>query len=405
MSGATRVWSARWLLASPDEVHDGGGLLTRGAEVVRVLASRSAVRRASTRHGRARDLGDVCLAPGLVDAHAHVELAVHAATEGERWSDFPAWIEGLLARRAGVSPRAVDRAARDAARRLLVSGTTCVGDIDSSGAGRRALSSTGLVARSYREVLDPRGPEQRRAMLAPLRRRLPARERLFEGVSPHAPYTVSADLLRAAVRIARRRGAPLAVHWAETREELAWMRSGEGPFARILDASPRTGALAWLADHGCLGADVALVHANHPERGDVAAVAESGSTIVHCPGTHAYFDREPFPLARWRRAGVPIALGTDSLASNADFDMRREMALLRAAHPALEPAEAWRMGTVHGARALGLAGRVGALAPRHRADLAAFEVASATPRALLDELTAARPRVAGVWIGARAVGI
>ena len=90
---------------------------------------------------------------------------------------------------------------------------------------------------------------------------------------------------------------------------------------------------------GLLGRRTSLVHGNYPSSGELPRIARSGATVVHCPGSHAFFRREPFPLARYRRAGVPIALGTDSAASNGSLDMRREMALLRRAHAGLAPAE------------------------------------------------------------------
>jgi cytosine/adenosine deaminase-related metal-dependent hydrolase len=120
---------------------------------------------------------------------------------------------------------------------------------------------------------------------------------------------------------------------------------------------------------------------------------------VHCPGSHAFFGRAPFPLERYRRAGVALALGTDSLASNADLDLRREMALLRASHPGLAPARVWELATEGGARALGLARAVGRLAPGAFADVAVFACAARTPRAALEELTAGLPEVQAVVLG------
>ena len=100
---------------------------------------------------------------------------------------------------------------------------------------------------------------------------------------------------------------------------------------------------------------------------------------------------------------MPLALGTDSLASNAELDMRREMALVRRDHPRLEPGRVWRMATVDGARAVGLAGRVGRVAPGHHADLALFRTASRTATEILDELTASKPEVSAVWIAGRRI--
>ena len=88
-------------------------------------------------------------------------------------------------------------------------------------------------------------------------------------------------------------------------------------------------AIRALERAGLLGSRTALIHANWPGPGEVERVAAAGAMVVHCPGSHAFFDRAPFPLDRYRAAGIPVALGTDSAASNAALDMRREMRLLR----------------------------------------------------------------------------
>jgi cytosine/adenosine deaminase-related metal-dependent hydrolase len=193
------------------------------------------------------------------------------------------------------------------------------------------------------------------------------------------------------------------MHWSETLEELEWMLHGRGPFAELLSDSPRLSGLDWIERAGLLRPGLSLVHGNLPQAGEPERLAARGVALVHCPGSHAFFEREPFPLDPYRRAGVTLALGTDSLASNSALDMGRELRLLRASAPSLSPAEAWELATLGGARALGLAGQVGELAPGARADFAVFELGEAGAEASLDALTAAEPRPAEVWIGGRPV--
>jgi cytosine/adenosine deaminase-related metal-dependent hydrolase len=153
-----------------------------------------------------------------------------------------------------------------------------------------------------------------------------------------------------------------------------------------------------------LRAPLSLVHGNFPARGEAERIAAAGAVVVHCPGSHAWFEREPFPLEHYRRRGVVLALGTDSLASNEALDLRREMALLRRAHPHLRPEFVWDMATRNGARALGAAGRIGELIPGSAADICAFRTDADTRTDALEQLTSSAPAVAGVWIGGRGVG-
>ncbi len=400
---APRVLQARWLALSADRWLEGGGIVVEQGRVARVL-ERTALRRWCRRAGvLARDLGAGVLAPGLVNAHAHLDLSALAGrlapVERERSGDFPAWIRGLLAERMSSAFQARDPDAdiRAGARRCLATGTTAVGDIDASGRVRSALARSGPRVRIFREVLDVGLSERRKATLSGVARGLPPHQRLSEGLSPHAPYTVSDELLAAAAGLVRKRALPVAMHWAETEDEVAAMAAGTGPLAELLPDAPRGPGRARLEAAGLLGERTLLIHANHPARGERAAVARSGAHVVHCPGSHAFFGRERFALAAWRRAGVPLALGTDSLASNVDLDMRREMRLLRQAAPGLAPGQAFELATAAGGRALGLP--CGTLEPGSWADAVLFEAPGDGPEALLEALTAGLPRVAAVWVG------
>jgi len=396
------VLSAPWTLAGPEDCVADGGVLVEGGRIRRLLRSRAAVRRAARAAGVVAAELDGSLTPGLIDAHAHLELS-HLAGRVSPAGGFRAWIDGLL--RARGAPRArVQGGAQSAADALLASGTTAVGDVDSSGAGEGVLARHALRARVYREVLDAADPARTAAACARVARRLPRRALRLEGLSAHAPFTVSPALFARIADLARRRDVPVAIHWSETEAELDWLQHGAGELAGLVASWPARSGLDLIEAAGLLGPSTSLVHGNHPQRGEIARLARAGATLVHCPGSHRFFDRAPFPIGRYLSAGVPLALGTDSLASNETLDMRREMALLRAEHPSLDPARVWAMATEGGARAIGLAERVGRLAPGRLADLALFRTTARGRAALLDELTASSPAVGGVWVAGRRIG-
>lgn len=379
-------------------------LIERG--LVRALhRGRGAIARAARQVGvRSVDLGEVALAPGLVNAHAHLELSFCAGrlTPG---GSFPRWIAALLEQRRSTAVPEMERALRAGADRLLASGTTTVGDIDGSGLAERVLAGHPMRSVVYREALDLGQPERRRAVLAKLARALPRRRRRLEGLSPHAPYTVSTELLHALGAIARRRELPISMHWAETPEEREWLELGTGPFADLLAPGPRIDALEALRAAGPLGPHraraLSLVHGNEARPDELERVARAGALLVHCPGTHLFFGRPRFALERAQRAGLRVALGTDSLASNADLDLRREMALLRRSHPSLAPAQVWSMATRESAAALGLEGVVGELRPGARADLCAWSGRWRSAGDCLEDLTTAALAPTRIWIGGR----
>jgi len=391
---------ARFVLAPDGRWVDGGGVHIVGGRIARVCASRAAVRRTGA---PVEDLGDVVLLPGFVAAHTHLDLSgLHGRVPAGR--QFPDWIRGILRARGAVHEDELRSATRAGAERLLASGTTCVGDIDASGRLAAVARGLRLRVRRYREVLDAGDASRAADALARLAARGPRNALWTEGISPHAPYTVSAELWTALARHLRRRRASIAIHWAETRAERDWLERGVGPFGHLLAQSPRRSGLDAIEGAGLLGPRTALIHGNDATPPERARVARSGATLVHCPGTHAFFGRAPFDARAWRAAGVPLALGTDSLASNDDLDMAREMGLFRATHPGFRALEVLDLATASAARAVGLAGHAGTLAAGAWADLAAHTAPGKDGPARLDAITRGRGRPVAVWVAGRRTG-
>jgi cytosine/adenosine deaminase-related metal-dependent hydrolase len=390
--------AARSLLLDARTWIDGGGLWVERGVVRRVLRSWRAVQRLRSVRGARAEIEDVVLTPGLVDAHVHLDLGGARGTSPR--GGFGPWLRRIVRARSELDRAELEAAVRAGARALLETGTTALGDIDASGTSTRLAPELPQRAVIYMEVLDAWDPQRTRAALRRLRvhARVRPGARVRHGASPHAPYTASAALLAGVERA--RAGRPIAVHWAETPEEGRWLERGDGPLARWLPSSPRRPGLELLDEAGLLTPLTTLVHGNCPRASELELVARRKVSVVHCPGTHAYFARPPFPFWRYLGRGIPLALGTDSLASNTALDMRREMALCRRAFARLSPQVVFALATEGGARALGLAGagRLHAGAP---ADLVAWRLAARGHAAALEELTSGSPAVERVLVGGR----
>ncbi|MHC4892830.1 MAG: amidohydrolase family protein [Planctomycetota bacterium] len=394
--GKLRSIRARALVLDAERSIDDGAVIVDGEAIVAVGPAAGLWDTVSPTDRI--DLGDVVLAPGLIDAHAHLELS---ALEGcsERGAKFERWVGDLLASRV-ATPESTLLGARDrVAGDLLDSGTTIVGDIDSLGLD--PLVAPGPERLVYRELLDARDPKRTEGEMEKIVRAVEESGPEWIGLSPHAPFSVSDALLASIAEKASR--LPRAMHWAETEEEVRWFDGDPGWFDRFFPRDSTMHGLDALERHGLLDARTALVHGNHPRPGEPERIARAGATVVHCPGSHAYFDRAPFPLDLYRDAGVTLALGTDSAASNDGVDMRREMARFLDTQPGVSPAEVWRAATAGGAAALGLKGRVGVIERGFRADFAAFRCAAPAGAALLEQLVAGIPAVESVWLRGRCV--
>src|SRR5213594_3925796 len=320
---------------------------------------------------------EASLVPGLVNTHTHLELTHLAGNNAER--EFARWIRALRALKDATTPEEFSRSAERGVRDAWAAGVTCVADTGSTGAPLEALARLGGRGIYYQEVFGP-DPAQCAASMEELRRALDrlsplATWPLSLGVSPHAPYTVSEPLYRAVADLARREGWPVAMHLAESRAETELVRDGSGPFADALRArgfavrAQHCSPVQYLLRLGVLQRATGwlCIHCVQVDERDVAILRDSGAGVAHCPRSNRAHGHGTAPLAAFRRAGLRVGLGTDSVESVGDADLRAEA---RAA--GLDGEDALRMLTIEGARALGLEREIGSLEVGKQADLAVF---------------------------------
>ena len=226
------------------------------------------------------------LLPGLVNAHAHLELT-DLGGRMPSGLDFGAWVRALVQARSQSTAGELERAAARGARLCLAGGATSVGDLDATGCAERAAAqrTRGSAPRivQFRELLDARKSDRRAHELARLEAPHSDSEFFLPGLAPHAPHTVSPQLLAAIAAKSRSGRIALTTHWAETAEETDWLETGRGPFAALLGESPLRSGLDLLDDAGLLHSGMALVHGNLARPAEIARVARAGATLVHCP--------------------------------------------------------------------------------------------------------------------------
>jgi cytosine/adenosine deaminase-related metal-dependent hydrolase len=361
-------------------------------------------------------LGDAILLPGLVNAHCHLDYTDMAGLPPQK--QFPDWIKGLLALKAAASYTDYAEAWLHGARMLLRTGATTVADIEAvPELLPEVWSATPLRVFSFLEMTGVNSRRQPIEILreAAVKIRSLARARGSAGLSPHALYSTSPALLRQAGALARRRRWRVAMHVAESGEERQMYVRRSGPLFDWLknqrDMSDCGGRspLQQVRQCGLLGGNFLAIHANYVDDDDIAALAESGSSVAHCPRSHAYFGHAPFPYAKLAAAGVNVCLGTDSLASvtaarraKPELNMFAEMRAFAAAHPEVAPETVVRMATHNGARALGWEGRLGGIFGNALADLIAVPFPGKTEEAAAAVVAhtgeAAAAMIDGQWV-------
>jgi len=338
--------------------------------------------------GPASELGEgerfpeAVILPGFVNAHTHLEYAVYAGF-GDGLS-FGPWIGVHVARKSRIGLEEMEAIARLGALECLRSGMTMVGDCSFSGAAATACADVGLDAVVFLEVFGTADAGRERFERLSTRIAAALSDGVRLGISPHAPYTTTLDLYRAAAELR----LPIATHLAESRDELDYVRSGAGPWssiAEMLVPPLGTTGIRALAGEGLLGPHVLAAHCVQVDEEEIAILAEHDVAVAHCPRSNAVLGCGIAPLAALREAGIRVCIATDSPASTPSFDMFDEMrAALYAARAreerpdALSAADALELATLGGARALGVADERGSLVRGKRADLTVLSF-SGTP--------------------------
>ena len=359
------VYAADWVLPVEGEPIERGGVAVEDGRIV-------AVGPADELEGERRDFPDAAIVPGLVNAHTHLEYAVYAGF-GDGLP-FGPWLHTHIERKARIGWDEFVAIARLGAAESLAGGVTTVGDASFSGAAAVATHELGLRALVYLEIFgaDASRVEELRARIEELEGEVG--ERVLLGVSPHAPYSVSAEVYAAAYSL----GRPVATHVAESDDETDFMLGGRGPIAAVSEIDPAgTTSVRHLAAHGLLEPRVVAAHCVKVDEEEIELLAERDVAVAHCPRSNALLGCGVAPLRALLDAGLRVGLGTDSPASTPSLDMWEEMraavyaARARAERPdALGASEALELATLGSARALGLADEIGSLAAGKRADFA-----------------------------------
>lgn len=393
-----RLW-ARWGLDPAEGLLDGVLIECSMGRIARIEPSRTPP----------ADVPEDCrwpngfVTPGLLNAHAHLDYSWLGGRMPRR--GFVDWVGAIVAARraltdeTGAQAREACVAAIDQA---IAAGTTAIWDISSLGVARPLLETSGLASISFMEIIAPSRADWEangRARLAQFKMASyisPPETSIALGVSPHTAYTVIPEALEACAHWANRRGVPMAIHLAESPEENELLIDGAGPLKDYFEdltgknpaeefgvgASPieRAGRADALQPH-CLA-----VHCNLPQPGEAQLLARSEVPVVFCPLSHAWFDYPPYPLEEYRRLGMRMALGTDSLASNRQLDIRMEAAEIARRYRPNDPL--WILGLATGA-ALGSLppyGGRGTLAELQRANWAVWEAPGLPRRPTIDNM-------------------
>jgi cytosine/adenosine deaminase-related metal-dependent hydrolase len=391
----TTIYCARWVLPIASAAIDFGGVAIEGDKIAAVGAANEITARFPD--ASVTDFGASVIVPGLINAHSHLELTVMRGFLEREEHDFKAWLGKLTWARMSMNADDLFVSAACGAIEAARAGITCAGDSSSVATQTmKALQEIGLRGIVYQESFGP-DPSVAEQAVAGLRRELDAMRAIESatvrpGVSPHAPYTVSAPQLEMISRMAIDDRLPLMMHAAESQAEKSFMLEGAGAFAEglrkrnIAWKAPGISTIQYLAQHGVMETKPLLAHCVTVDDQDIEAIHVAGAGIAHCPKSNAKLQHGRAPFVKFLAADLKVGLGSDSVASNNNCDILEEarfatllarasgtdFSLCRDSKPPQSKVCATDVlfaATLGGARALGLDDQIGALKEGMEADL------------------------------------
>ncbi len=419
------ILSASWVIPISSPPISKGAVVLSGERIQDLGPAADMVR--SYPGQEVREFRGAALLPGLVNVHSHLELTLlRGYLENLPFWD---WIRRLTRTKYELlTRRDLEVSAMAGACEAIRAGVTTLGDAMDLGAGLDALTASGLRGVLFQEVFSPR-PEEADERLKDLEGKLEKlqerigsaadqsprssgslSDRIVLGVSPHAPYSVSGPLFRKVGQWAASRDLPVCIHAAESEEESLLIESGKGPMADALRArgirwsTPGCSPIQYLHGLGALVPGTLLVHCVRLQPADMPLLRKSRVSVAHCPKSNWKLGHGSMNLKRLFHAGIPLGLGSDSVASNNSMDLFEEMRFglfnpswldrgdgsvdAGSTREGFAAEQALQLATLGGAQALGLSSSIGSLEAGKKADLIAVDLSGIHTQPVFSPVTA-----------------
>jgi len=339
--------------------------------------------------GEIRDLGNVAILPGLINAHTHLELSWLRGRVPPA-SKFTDWVKTLFAIRGRPDGSMSDEqmaAIDEAIIEAQSTGTAAVGDISNSMRSVDPMRRRNLDGVVFHELLGFK--ERDGALVDATRdmRRLATASGARVSLAPHAPYSTSLELFAAIRSAVNENACPImSVHLGESPEEVEFLEKGTGPWRSMLEIIglwrddwrvPACDPVSYLDRHGVIDERTLVVHGVQFDDRALSRLADIGATLVTCPRSNQWVGVGYPPVGRFYTSGVKVAIGTDSLASVDDLNLFSELKTMRWLAPKVPASKILESATLIGARALGLGDQLGSLTVGKRAEIIAVDLPGA----------------------------
>ncbi len=348
MSGLIRKIVADWVLTPEGWIHGGAILIdesTKGVIGFEQYHSEESCK--TTRF-------DGCaIIPGLVNAHTHLELSTFRFER--KFGNYFEWVERVIAHKNNTSLEDTQRAFKESINFMFRSGTQMCGDITNIPINPTEVSIKPeapydkfsfsrhifweLLGFNVHDIVDSLSDEQKELFLD---------RKNIEHISliPHAVYSTSERLIKQTYRWSRSRNRPFSIHVGEHEEELQFLFEGKGPCRELLEklgrwnpkwSPPGISPVKYLDAIGALDSRTMLVHCVHLSEEDWDIVAQRNCFVCFCPRSNENLNVGHAKVKEAFKRKIRVCIGTDSLASNEDLNMFKEIAFFHSINPSANP--------------------------------------------------------------------
>jgi 5-methylthioadenosine/S-adenosylhomocysteine deaminase len=354
-------------------VIEDGGIAVSGGRIV-AIGPRAEIESKYTGRQRVSAAGRLII-PGLINGHTHVPMVLFRGLADDL--DLQEWLTKYIfpAEAKNVTEEFVRVGARLGLAEMIRGGTTTYCDMyyfedaiadETAKAGVRGVLGETLIDFP---VADNKTHAEGMAYVERYVQRWKGHELIVPAIAPHAPYTVSADHLKAMRAFSDRTGVPIVTHISETKREVDESIKEKG-------ASP----VNYLEGLGFLNERVIAAHMVWPVAGELAVLKRRGVGVVHNPQSNMKLASGVAPVPKMLTEGLLVGLGTDGAASNNDLNMWEEMDTVAKLHKVvtgdpkvITARQAFELATIRGAEALHLQKEIGSIEVGKRADLVIVE--------------------------------
>ena len=309
------------------------------------------------------------IVPGFVNAHCHLELS-HLHQKIEKGTGLIPFIKNVINKRQEEEEKVIDAMIK-ADEQMFQNGIVAVGDIANQSISAAVKEKSKIKYHTFIEMLSFNPAKAKETIAQALK--LQTHFQNFSSITPHAPYSLSKELLKNLTIFCKKVNNPISIHSQENEEENLLYKKKEGPFMdffkelninvdgfKAQSKNSLQTIIPFLPDNQ----KILLVHNTYISLKDIYFTKRFNRKInwCFCPNANLYIENKLPTFDFFKHTDYPITIGTDSLASNDQLCLLSEMKVIQKNTEYLSFTQLLQWATINGAKFLGFDNDLGTIA-------------------------------------------